>query len=191
MEKRPDLTRVGAKDSRMFLSGQEVDGEIVDCHHATAHLSETSGRAASKDGWHGKWRRILLEEDNGVDRVPGAIRGLRKRAGDEASREELRTICNDFNGRRGRMQHADLKRRGWPIGPGHVEVVNKTHVGERMKRSGMRWSMAGGQAIPGIRSLIGPDLCDRSWEYIVEELKRRNPANDNWNHWKEKRRQLD
>ena len=55
----------------------------------------------------------------------------------------------------------------------------------------MRWSMAGGQAIPGIRSLIGPDLCDRSWEYIVEELKRRNPANDNWNHWKEKRRQLD
>ncbi len=110
---------------------------------------------------------------------------------DDASREELRTICNDFNGRRGRMQHADLKRRGWPIGPGHVEVVNKTHVGERMKRSGMRWSMAVGQAIPGIRSLIGPDRCDRSWEYIVEELKRRNPANDNWNHWKEKRRQLD
>ncbi|MCY4185361.1 MAG: hypothetical protein OXD45_08630 [Rhodobacteraceae bacterium] len=69
MEKRPDLTRVGAKDSRMFLSGQEVDGEIVDCHHATAHLSETSGHAASKDGWHGKWRRILLEEDNGVDRL--------------------------------------------------------------------------------------------------------------------------
>ena len=38
MEKRPDLTSVGAadgaKDSRMFLSGQEVDGEIVDCHHA-------------------------------------------------------------------------------------------------------------------------------------------------------------
>ncbi|MCY4185805.1 MAG: hypothetical protein OXD45_10895 [Rhodobacteraceae bacterium] len=115
MEKRPDLTRVGAKDSRMFLSGQEVDGEIVDCHHATAHLPETSGHAASKDGWYGKWRRILLEEDNGVDRVPGAIRGLRNRAGDEASREELRTICNDFNGRRGRMQHADLKRRGWPI----------------------------------------------------------------------------
>ncbi|MCY4185803.1 MAG: hypothetical protein OXD45_10885 [Rhodobacteraceae bacterium] len=57
--------------------------------------------------------------------------------------------------------------------------------------SGMRWSMAGGQAIPGIRSLIGSGRCDRSWEYIVEELKRRNPANDNWNHWKEKRRQLD
>ena len=130
MEKRPDLTRVGAKDSRMFLSGQEVDGEIVDCHHATAHLSEASG-------------------------------------------------------------HADLKRRGWQIGPGHVEVVNKTHVGERMKRSGMRWSMAGGQAIPGMRPLIGSGRCDRSWEYIVEELKRRNPANDNWNHWKEKRRQLD
>ncbi|MCY4249954.1 MAG: hypothetical protein OXC82_05895 [Rhodobacteraceae bacterium] len=68
---------------------------------------------------------------------------------------------------------------------------SKRPMSGRGWRSGMRWSMAGGQAIPGIRSLIGPDRCDRSWEYIVEELKRRNPANDNWNHWKEKRRQLD
>ena len=122
MEKRPDLTRVGAKDSRMFLSGQEVDGEIVDCHHATAHLPETSGHAASKDGWYGKWRRILLEEDNGVGRL---------------ARVMWRPSTSPMSG------------RGW--------------------RS-------------GIRPLIGSGRCDRPWEYIVEELKRRNPANDNWNH---------
>ena len=46
MEKRPDLTRVGAKDSRMFLSGQEVDGEIVDCHHATRRQGRNCERFA-------------------------------------------------------------------------------------------------------------------------------------------------
>lgn len=98
------------------------------------------------------------------------------------------TIWNYFNERRGRMQYADLKRRGLPIGSGHVEAANKTHVGERMKRSGMRWSMAGGQAILGILSLIRSDRFDQSWEYMVEELKKRDPANNNWNPWQEKRK---
>ena len=192
MEKRPDLTSVGAadgaKDNWTFLSGQEVDEEIVDFYHATTYLSKVSEHAVSKDEWYGKWRTILLEEDNGVDRVLGAIRGLCNRAGDEGSREELRTVWNYFNERRGRMQYADLKRRGLPIGSGHVEAVNKTHVGERMKRSGMRWSMAGGQAILGIRSLIKSGRFDKSWDYIVEELKRRKPSNDNWNPWQVKRK---
>ena len=192
MRKRPDLTSVGAadgaRDNWSFLSGLEVTEEIVDFYHATTYLSDASEHAASKDSWYGKWRSILLEEDNGVDRVIGAIRGLYNRARDEGSREELRVICNYFNERRGRMQYADLKRRGLPIGSGHVEAANKTHVEERMKRSGMRWSMAGGQAILGIRSLVRSGRFDRSWDYIVEELKRRDPANDNWNPWKEKRK---
>ncbi|MCY4184286.1 MAG: hypothetical protein OXC82_13155 [Rhodobacteraceae bacterium] len=192
MTKRPDLTSVGAadsaKDNRSFLSGQEVTEEIVDFHHATTHLSKASGHAASKEDWYGEWRSVLLEEDNGVDRVLGAIEDIWNRSGDEEAREELRTICNCFNERRGRMQHADLKRRGLPIGSGCVEAANKTHVEERMKRSGMRWSRAGGQAMLGIRSLVRSGRFDRSWEYIVEELKRRKPANDNWNPWHEKRK---
>ncbi len=192
MKKRPDLISVGAadgaKDNWTFLSGQEVNEEIVDFYHATMYLSEASAHASSKEVWYGKWRSILLEEDNGVDRVLGAIRGLRNRAQDDASREELSGIYNYFNERRGRMQYADLKRRGLPIGSGHVEAANKTHVAARMKRSGMRWSMAGGQAILGIRSLIKSGRFDKSWEYIVEELKKRDPANDNWNPWKEKKK---
>ena len=107
MKKRPDLISVGAadgaKDNWTFLSGQEVNEEIVDFSHATTSLSEASAHASSKDVWYGKWRSILLEEDNGVDRVLGAIRGLRNRARDTASREELRGIDNYFNARRGRM----------------------------------------------------------------------------------------
>jgi len=78
--------------------------------------------------------------------------------------------------------------RAMPVGSGHVEAADKTHTGERMKRSWMRWSMAGGKAIPGICSLVRSGCFDRPWDYVVEELKRRKHANDNWNPWHEKRK---
>ena len=42
-------------------------------------------------------------------------------------------------------------QRGLPIGSGVVEAACKTLVTERMKRSGMRWREAGGQAILTLR----------------------------------------
>ena len=181
MRKHPDLTSVGvadgAGDNWTFLSGRILDAEIVDFYHATAYLAKASEHAASKDGWYVKWRRILLEDDNGVDRVPNAIRSLRNRSSDKGSWKELGTIYNYL-----------YKRRGLPIGSGHVEGANKTHVEERMKRSGMRWSMAGGQAILSIRSLIRSGRFDQSWDCIVDELKKKQPANDNWNPWHEKKK---
>lgn len=86
------------------------------------------------------------------------------------------------------MHHANLRRRDLPIGSGHVEAADKTHAGERMKISEMCWSMARGQAIPSISSLIKSGRFDKSWDYIVEELKKRDPANKNWNHWQEKKK---
>ena len=39
-------------------------------------------------------------------------------------------------------------------GSGLAEVVNKTLVTQRMKHSGIRWSIAGGQAVPSFPALI-------------------------------------
>ena len=41
------------------------------------------------------------------------------------------------------MRYADLKRRNLSIGSVYVEAVNKTHVEERMKRSGMGLYLGG------------------------------------------------
>ena len=45
------------------------------------------------------------------------------------------------------MGYAEAKDQGLPIGSGVVEATCKTLVTERLKRSGMRWSERGGQAI--------------------------------------------
>ena len=52
-----------------------------------------------------------------------------------------------FRRNRQRMDYAEAAQRGLPIGSGVVEAACKTLVTERLKRSGMRWREAGGQAI--------------------------------------------
>jgi hypothetical protein len=45
------------------------------------------------------------------------------------------------------MDYPDFRARGLPIGSGAVESAAKHVVQIRMKRSGMRWSDTGGQAM--------------------------------------------
>jgi hypothetical protein len=58
-----------------------------------------------------------------------------------------------------------------PIGRGVVEAACKTLVAQRMKRSGMRWLSAGGQAILTLRSLIQSDRWERAWGLLSEAFK--------------------
>ena len=77
------------------------------------------------------------------------------------------------------MNYRDVKQRGLPIGSGIIEEVNKTHVGERLKKSGMRWSIVGGQGILAIRSWVKSDRLDFIWGRVMVEFDYRIPVNDN------------
>ena len=60
-----------------------------------------------------------------------------------------------------------FKEAKWPIGSGVVEAACKTVVSERLKQSGMRWSMRGGQAILTLRSLIQSDRWEGAWRILA------------------------
>ena len=47
-----------------------------------------------------------------------------------------------------------------------VEAACKTLVTERLKRSGMRWRRAGGQAILTLRSLLQSARFDQAWTLL-------------------------
>ena len=72
------------------------------------------------------------------------------------------------------MRYAAAQTQNLPIGSGVVEAACKTLATERMKRSGMRWRQAGGQAILTFRALHQSTrkLGDRiSFELIRNVLK--------------------
>ncbi|MGI9149283.1 MAG: hypothetical protein ACR2IK_22500 [Chloroflexota bacterium] len=61
--------------------------------------------------------------------------------------EVLRVERGYFTTNAARMAYPTFRTRGLPIGSGAVESAAKHVVQVRMKRSGMRWSDAGGEAV--------------------------------------------
>ena len=66
---------------------------------------------------------------------------------------------------RGRIDYSFYKQKGYYIGSGAIESGNKLVIQQRMKQSGMRWSMAGGQYIATLRAKYTSD----QW-YKVREV---------------------
>lgn len=66
--------------------------------------------------------------------------------------DKARTACHYLETRLDAMDYADFTTRGFPIGSGQVEAMNKSVIGTRMKRSGMHWSHSGAKAMASLRA---------------------------------------
>ena len=58
-----------------------------------------------------------------------------------------------------------------PIGSGVVEAACKTLVTQRLKRSGMRWRHAGGQAILTLRAQVESSRFDQAWALLSDTYR--------------------
>lgn len=144
---------------------------INDFWHAAGHLSDAAdalfGRGTVKaKRWFKKYRHILKTQDGGVDQAIRSIRYYRDRLNirSHSRLEEIRKALRYFTRNRKRMDYAEYRRQGLPIGSGVVEAACKTLVGHRFKRAGMRWSIGGGQSILNLRAA----LLSRRWDFFWE-----------------------
>ena len=185
---RPDLKRVllsdGAKDNWRLL--REVDQacgpppqpsfEIVDFYHACDHLKEGCDAAWGESTPRGKaeferLRTLLKEADDGAERVIRVFKYHWGRARGR-KRERLRVQLTYFRNQRHRMHYAEYIRNGLPIASGVMEASCKTLVTQRLKQSGMSWTLAGGQAILTLRSLIQSDRWQPAWELLRADFRK-------------------
>jgi hypothetical protein len=173
LRSRPELRLVkiadGARDNWTFFRELPKGTEIVDFYHAAEHLNaaliaaygETSPKGR---GQFVKLRHLLRHDPKGVDKVITALRHLRAK---HPRRERIGTELKYFTGNRKRMRYKTAADRGLPIGSGVVEAACKTLVTQRMKRSGMRWREAGGQAILTFRALVQSERFDHGWTLLA------------------------
>jgi hypothetical protein len=66
--------------------------------------------------------------------------------------EAAQTALHYLETRLDMMDYFDFKAKGYPIGSGQIEGANKSVIGARMKRSGMRWSKQGINRMATMRS---------------------------------------
>lgn len=176
---RPHLRVVkvadGAPDNWSYLSEVlPVGQEVLDFYHAAEHLGAALG-AAYGEGTSKYQERletlsaVLRDAPEGVDTVMGALGRLRTRY---PRRQAIHKALAYFREHRHRMRYRDLRAQNLPIGSGVVEAACKTLVSQRLKRSGMRWRTAGGQAILTFRALCQSERFERAWSLLSETYKR-------------------
>ena len=175
---RPEI-RIGAvadaaADNWTFLQSLSPETEAVDFWHACEHLRVASDQAVAPH-WFEKHREILRTDPHGVTRVIRALRYLRD--SEQGNRAEIERELAFFRKHRHRMRYHALKEQGVAIGSGVVEAANKVLVTQRLKRSGMRWGIAGGQAVLTFRALIKSGCFDHAWTTIMATMS--GSANDN------------
>jgi hypothetical protein len=174
LKQRPGLRLVkaadGANDNWTFLTDELPAGaEVVDFFHAAEHLNAAVA-AAYGDGTIEARRRfndlrhVLLEEDAGVKKV---IRSLVYLRDQHPRNQQIATELDYFRKRQRRMQYAEMKAQGLPIGTGVTEAACKTLVTQRLKQSGMRWGHAGGQAVLNLRSWAQSERFDQAWALLA------------------------
>lgn len=139
--------------------------QIVDLYHAREHLMDVSkivyglGHSKAKQ-WAAE--RIAQLDAGEVEAVLSSMRRLRPTA--ENVKEELRKTVNYFETNIERMRYAEFRRQGLFVGSGVIEAGCKTIVGQRLKQSGMRWSLWGANAIIALRCAQLSGRWEEFWE---------------------------
>jgi hypothetical protein len=139
--------------------------QIVDLYHAREHLAQAArlifGSASEPQS---QWLRARTEElDAGRTEVVIAALG-RSRSLDSAQQDALEREVNYFRNNAERMRYDDFRQRQLFVGSGVVEAGCKTVIGQRLKRSGMHWTVRGANAIIALRCLILSGRWETFWE---------------------------
>jgi len=140
--------------------------QILDLFHAREHLAAVGHlafRSASEPGktWVAARRDDL---DNGdVDVIVTEIKKLRARSRNTSVRDALRKEAQYFETNKLRMCYKHFRARGFYVGSGVIEAGCKTVIGQRLKHSGMRWSVAGANAIIALRCRLLSHRWDDLW----------------------------
>jgi hypothetical protein len=97
--------------------------------------------------WFKKQKDELKEGD--VKKVIAAIKRLQSQ--NPLVREEVQKTVGYFETNQDRMLYAEWIKQGLFVGSGVIEAGCKTIVGQRLKQSGMRWTVRGANAIIALR----------------------------------------
>ncbi len=84
---------------------------------------------------------------------------------------ELETKAGYFETNAERMRYARFRELGMFVGSGAVEGGCKNVIGARMKRSGMRWSLRGADAISELRCQDASGRWDQIWPKIHNQTR--------------------
>jgi hypothetical protein len=139
--------------------------QLLDFYHAAEHLHKTASALWTKE-FAAAWCRERLKElkTGELDDFFTELRQTaEKHTTDDTTNDPVR-LLKYFETNRNRLGYADALKNNLPIGSGVVESAGRHIVQQRLKQSGMRWSLPGAQAVLNLRFRHRSGQFEQYWE---------------------------
>ena len=98
-----------------------------------------------------------------MEDVVAAIKLLMSLPG--CDKEACEREINYFEKNTQRMRYGDFRNRGLFVGSGVVEAGCRTIIGQRLKQSGMHWTVKGANSIIALRCSLLSNRWEDFWEH--------------------------
>jgi len=138
---------------------------IIDLYHARQHVSGLcrilfGANEKKMERQRRRWWALL---DAG--RVEKIILYARRRLPvDPDLKKTAETEIHYLEKNKERMRYVDFRAQGLFIGSGVIEAGCKTVIGQRLKQSGMEWTVRGANAIIALRCVMKSNRLEDYWE---------------------------
>ena len=137
--------------------------QIVDLFHAREHLHDLARLLEFMLGDRkDEWLAARLEDLDYGD-IDGICKAARVYPLAGVKKDELDTALGYFENNAPRMRYKWFRSRGLFVGSGAVEAGCKAVIGQRLKLSGMHWTVAGADAITTLRCQQASRPEDQIW----------------------------
>jgi hypothetical protein len=128
---------------------------IVDFYHAGQYVQQLAdaifGAGDVAQSWAKEMRHVLKTKADGVTRLLKSASALRRSRGLCGQAKLYEKAYRYIKKRTQWMRYHLYKRQGLPLGSGITEAACKIVFTQRLKRSGMSWTIEGGQVILDLR----------------------------------------
>lgn len=138
--------------------------QIVDLYHARQHISNLCNMLFENDAKQILRHRIRWWTYLDCGKIEKFIRqALKKLPEDHVLKKEAIREISYFKKNKKRMRYADFRAQGLFVGSGVVEAGCKSIIAQRLKRSGMEWTVRGANAIISLRCIIKSNRFEDYW----------------------------
>ncbi len=141
--------------------------QILDFYHAFEKIAQWGGLFYKDKEQHRFWcescKSLLLSDQ--VGEVIESLHHLLCRGEVEEKKQALLTYLENHAHR---MRYQTFLEKGYLIGSGAIESAQRTVVQHRLKRSGQRWTLKGGQQILNLRT----KQLSKQWSNVTNLVRR-------------------
>jgi hypothetical protein len=138
---------------------------LVDLYHAKQHVADLCKLlfpADEKRMLRHRLRWWTALEEGRIERIAREAASHLPRRGKR--RKAARTEIAYLEKNRARMRYADFRAQGLFVGSGVIEAGCKAVIGQRLKQSGMEWSVRGANAVISLRCTMQSGRLEDYWE---------------------------